>query len=100
MLYEQAPREETVQKWRRHEPETDSADRAKDRSDQEGITGYRSDAPGFVDPPIQGSTTPHRPLLADQLYTPDEEPHRVRSPGVGKGGPSPDSDPQALQGSD
>src|SRR5664279_2571182 len=84
-------------KRRPHESETDSADRAEDRSDQEGATGDRSDAPGFTDPPIQGSPTPHRGLLADQLYPTDEEPHRVRPQGIRKGGAPPDRDPQAVQ---
>src|SRR5674476_847162 len=84
-------------KRRPHEPETDSTDRAEDRSDQEGATGDRSDASGFADPPIQGSPTPHRGLLADQLYPPDEEPHGVRPQGIRKAGAPPDRDPQAVQ---
>src|ERR1017187_6769376 len=92
MLYQQDKR-------RTHEPETDSADRAEDRSDQEGATGDWSDASGFADPPIQGSPTPHRGLLADQLYPPDEESHGVRPQGKSKGDPPPDRDSQALQDS-
>src|SRR5664279_1086605 len=82
---------------RTHESETDSTDRAEDRSDQEGATGDRSDASGFVDPPIQGSSTPHRGLLADQLYPSDEEPHRVRPQGIRKGSAPSDRGPQAVQ---
>ncbi len=37
------------------------------------------DASGFPDPPVSGSRSPHRGLLADQLYAPDEEPNGVRS---------------------
>src|ERR1022692_3285136 len=69
------------------------------RSDQEGATGDWSDASGFADPPIQGSPTPHRGLLADQLYPPDEESHGVRPQGKSKGDPPPDRDSQALQDS-
>ena len=41
----------------------------------EGATGDRSDASRLPDPPIQGPSTPHRGLLADQLHPADEEPH-------------------------
>src|SRR2546425_13047459 len=90
MLYLQCKR-------RPHEPETDSADRAEDGSDQDGATGDRSDAPGLADPPVQGSPTPRRGLLADQLYASDEESHRVRPPGMGEGPSSPDRQSQAIQ---
>src|ERR1019366_8368148 len=64
---------------------------------QEGATGNWSDAPRLADPPVQGSPTPHRSLLADQLYPSDEEPHRIRPPGMGERDSSPDRDPQAVQ---
>src|SRR5438445_3388986 len=80
-------------------PETDSADRAEDGSDQDGATGDRPDASGLADPPVQGSPTPRRSLLADQLYASDEEPHRVRPPGMGEGPSSPDRQSQAIQAS-
>src|SRR5674476_515959 len=84
-------------KRRPHEPETDSTNRAEDRSDQEGATGDRPDASGLADPPIQGSPTPSRGLLADQLYASDEEPHGVRAQGMGERDSPPDRDPQAVQ---
>src|SRR5450631_4700372 len=84
-------------KRRTHEQETDSADRAEDRSDQEGATGERSDASGLADPPIQGSPTPHRGLLADQLYPSDEEPHGIRTQGIRKGSAPSDRGLQAVQ---
>src|ERR1017187_3720264 len=84
-------------KRRPHEPETDSTDRAEDWSDQEGATGDRSHASGLAEPPVQGSPTPSRGLLANQLYPPDEEPHGVRPPGMGEGDSPPDRDSQAVQ---
>ena len=46
----------------------------------------------YQDPP-----TPHRSLLADQLYSSDEEPHGVRPPGMGERDSPPHCDSQALQ---
>jgi len=53
--------------------------------------------PGSLTRQLQGSPTPSRGLLADQLYPSDEEPHGVRPQGIRKGGPPPDRDPQAVQ---
>src|ERR1039457_2187110 len=61
------------------------------------IPGDRSHASGLAEPPVQGSPTPSRGLLADQLYPPDEEPHGVRPPGMGEGDSPPDRDSQAVQ---
>src|SRR5260370_38200555 len=65
-------------------------------SNKEAATGDRRDAPGLADPTIQTSRTPHRGLLADQLYPPDEEPHGVRPKGIGEGDSPPDCHPQTL----
>src|SRR5260370_42587454 len=82
------------------EQKTDSQNRGEDCADKDGPKGDRPDPAGPAAPPVQGSPTPRRCLLADQLYASDEERHRVRPPGMGEGPSSPDRQSQAIQASD
>ena len=53
--------------------------------------------PGSLTRQLQGSSTPYRGLLADQLYPSDEEPHGVRPSGMREGGSPPNRNSQAVQ---
>src|SRR6516164_6503984 len=82
---------------RLYERETDSTDRIPVATDQASTAGDRPDASRVAHPTVQGSPTPRRGVLADQLHPSHEEPYGIRAQGMGKGGAPPDRHPQALQ---
>src|SRR5215471_9586541 len=82
---------------RPYEREADSTDRIPVATDQASTAGDRPDASRVAHPSVQGSPTPPRGVLADQLHPSHEEPYGIRSQGMGKGGAPPDRYRQALQ---
>src|SRR5215469_2337395 len=82
---------------RLYERETDSTDRIPVATDQASTAGNRPDASRVAHPSVQGSPTPRRGILADQLHPSHEESYGIRAQGMGKGGAPSDRRPQALQ---